>query len=183
MNIQLQNQFYIVRHGEAENNVLGIESCKMDTQKQYGLTEKGQTTVAKEAQNYTDFDLIYSSPFRRTQETAAYFAKTSGCEIILDARLIDVDLGDLDQQSYEISNATTKDKRNDYVYPNGESFTQTLDRLIDFMNEINTKHEKKKILIVSHGFPCEALLDWINGNPLKDWDKCIEKGKVFPVKR
>lgn len=181
MSINLQNQFYLVRHGKADNNKLGIESCKIDTQQKYGLTDEGKDIVSKEAQSYTDFDLIFSSPFRRTQETASYFAETSQCEIITDERLVDVDLGDLDQQSYDISNAAIKGKDNDYIYPNGESFFQTLSRLIDFLNEVNTKYEGKKILIVSHGFPCETLLDWVNGKPLRIWDKCIEKGKVFPL--
>ncbi|MDA1292220.1 MAG: histidine phosphatase family protein [bacterium] len=181
MNSKLLNDFYVVRHGKAKNNDLGIESCKMDTQSKYGLLDEGKEVVAKEAQCYSDFDIIYSSPFRRTKETAAYFADTSKCEIIADERLVGIDLGDLDQQSYEVFNAATKDKDNDYVYPNGESFSQALSRLVEFITEINAKHSDKKILIVSHGFSCEALLDWINGKPLKDWDKCIEKGKVFPL--
>jgi len=179
MSINLQNQFYLVRHGKADNNELGIESCKIDTQKKYGLTDEGKDVVAKEAQNYTDFDLIFSSPFRRTQETASYFANTSKCKIILDNRLIDVDLGELDQQSYITSNAATKDRDNDYIYPNGESFSQTLDRLVDFLNGVNSKYKDKKILIVSHGFPCQTLMDWMNENPLRDWETSIEKGKVF----
>ncbi len=181
MKTDFRNHFYVVRHGRAKNNELGIESCKMDTQEAYGLLAEGKEIVEKEAQSYKDFDLIYSSPFRRTQETAAYFARTSQCDVILDNRLVDVDLGDLDQQPYEISNATTKGKDNDYVYPNGESFSQALDRLVSFVSEVDAKYEGKKILIVSHGFPCETLLDWVNGKPLKDWDKCIEKGKVFPL--
>lgn len=181
MSIKLQNQFYVVRHGKAKNNELGIESCKMDTQKAYGLLEEGKEVVAKAAQHYKDFDVIFSSPFRRTQETASYFAETSDCEVIIDKRLVDIDLGDLDQQTYEISNAATKGKDNDYVYPNGESFSQVLDRVVDFITEVNAKHMDKKILIVTHGCPCETLLDWVHGKPQKNWDTCIEKGKVFPL--
>jgi len=183
MNIELKNSFYIVRHGKAENNEIGIESCKMENQKSYGLTLKGKEVISKESQKYTDFDLIFSSPFRRTQETASYFAKTSSCDVILDKRLVDVDLGDLDLKPYEVSRAfTNQHPDNDYVYPNGESFSDALNRLVNFMTEINAKYEGKKILIVTHGFPCESLLDWISGKPLKNWNKCIEKGKVFSLK-
>jgi len=48
----------------------------MGTQETYGLTDEGKDVVAKEAKNYKDFDLIFSSPFRRKRETAAYFANT-----------------------------------------------------------------------------------------------------------
>ena len=108
MNINLRNDFYIVRHGKAKNNMLGIESCKMETQILYGLIPEGKKAVEEEAKRYTEFDLIFSSPFRRTQETAAYFEKTSRCEIFLDNRLVDIDLGDFDQSSYEASNEHLK---------------------------------------------------------------------------
>jgi probable phosphoglycerate mutase len=180
--MKLQNSFHIVRHGKAENNELGIESCKMESQKAYGLTLEGKEIISKEAEKYTDFDIIFSSPFRRTQETASYFAKTSVCDIILDERLVDIDLGDIDLKPYEVSSAFTQQHPdNDYIYPNGESFSQALNRLINFIEEVNENNKDKKILIVSHGFSCETLLDWISGKPLKNWDKCIEKGKVFPL--
>ncbi len=183
MNITLRNDFYIVRHGKAKNNMLGIESCKMETQVQYGLIPEGKKAVEQEAKRYTDFDLIFSSPFRRTQETAAYFVKTSQCEFFLDKRLVDVDLGDFDQSTYEASNEhLKKHPETDYIFPRGESFQLVLERLKDFINEVNTKYSGKKILIVSHGFPCETLLDWVANKPLSNWDSCIEKGKVFPLK-
>ena len=101
----------------------------------------------------------------------------------LDKRLIDIDLGDFDQSTYESSNEHLKNHpETDYVFPNGESFLQVLERLKKFILEVNTKYNGKKILIVSHGFPCETLLDWVANKPLINWDSCIEKGKVFPLK-
>jgi len=183
MNINLKNDFYIIRHGKAKNNMLGIESCKMETQILYGLIPEGKKAVQEEAKRYANFDLIFSSPFRRTQETAAYFVKTSQCELFLDNRLVDIDLGDFDQSSYEASNEyLKKHPEYDYVFPNGESFLQVLERLKDFLNDVNTKYSGKKILIVSHGFSCETLLDWVANKPLSNWDSCIQKGKVFPLR-
>ncbi len=183
MSINFKNSFYIVRHGKAKNNELGIESCKLETQKEFGLTSEGKKMISEEAQRYMDFDIIFSSPFRRTQETALIFADTSNCDVILDDRLVDMDLGDLDLKSYKISSSFTKQHpSNDFIYPNGESFSQALSRLVSFMTDINSIYEKKKILIVSHGFPCETLIDWSNDIPLRNWEKCIEKGKVFPLK-
>ena len=81
-----------------------------------------------------------------------------------------------DRSSYEASNEhLKKHPENDYVFPNGESFLQVLERLIDFLKDINTRYSGKKILIVSHGFPCETLLDWVSNKPLSNWDSCIEK--------
>lgn len=183
MTITLQNTYYIVRHGKAKNNELGIESCKIETQKDFGLIPEGREKVSQEAQKYKNFDLIFSSPFRRTQETASFFAETPHCSVIVDDRLVDIDLGDLDLQAYEVSGACIKEHPSvDYVYQNGESFSHVLERLLDFLKNIDAKYQNKKILIVSHGVPCETLLDWAKGIPLRNWNgECIEKGKVFPL--
>lgn len=182
MSKHFKNRLFIVRHGKAKNNELGIESCKMETQLAFGLTEEGRDVVQKEAQNYKDFDVIYSSPFRRTQETAAIFAESSHCPVFLDDRLVDVDIGDFDLHSYESSAAYIKaHPGNDFVHPNGESYLQTFARLVECIQEIDSRYEGKKILIVSHGFPCETLLDWVNEIPLRDWETSIEKGRVFPL--
>ena len=182
MDIQFQNQFSIVRHGKAENNELQIESCKFETQKEYGLTKEGKEVVSKEVQDYNNFDFIYSSPFRRTQETASLFADTSNCEVILDDRLKEFDVGDFDLKSCDISSPFRKQHKDpDFVYPNGESLSDVLNRLIKFMKDINAKHENKKILIVSHGVPCEILIHLAKGAPIRKWEKCVAKGKVFSL--
>lgn len=182
MDIHLQNQFYVVRHGQAQSNKSHIESCKLETQHDFGLTKEGKDVVAKEAQQYKDFDIIYASPFRRTQETAALFAETSNCEVILDERLKEFDVGDLDLKSLDISRPIKKQHEDpDFVFPNGESLANVLNRTSDFIKEINAKHKNEKILIVSHGLPCEILIDWIKGKPIKKWEKCVENGEVIPL--
>ena len=60
--MQVHNQFYVVRHGRAQNNEDGVVSCKLETQARYGLTLNGREMVAAEAQHHTDFDAIYASP-------------------------------------------------------------------------------------------------------------------------
>ena len=63
----------------------------------------------------------------------AYFVKTSQCDFFLDKRLVDIDLGDFDQSTYESSNEHLKNHpETDYVFPNGESFLQV--RLSDLKN-------------------------------------------------
>ena len=182
MNIRLQNQFYVVRHGRAENNDLSIVSCKLETQKSYGLSQNGRDIVSEEAEKYKDFDIIYASPFRRTKETALLFATTSNCSTIEDERLKEFDTGDLDMEPSEtFSSAMNKHKEIDYVFENGESLLNVSERLIDFVTDINSKQQNKKILIVTHGVPAEILVDLFHDIPLRNWGKCIDKGKVFPL--
>lgn len=182
MNIQIQNQFYVIRHGKADNNEAGIVSCKLKTQNQYGLIPDGHEVVSREAELHTSFDVIYSSPFRRTEETALCFAKTSNCEVILDERLREFDVGDLDlKPSEQFSIAMKEHTECHYQFPNGESLSDVLDRLIDFVTEINSQNIHKKVLLVTHGVPAEILVDWWSDIPLRKWEECIEKGKVFPL--
>jgi len=179
MNIDLQNQFYVVRHGRAENNDLKIVSCKMETQKPYGLTQEGKGVVSEEAKNYK-FDIIYTSPFTRTTETASIFAEEASCNVIPDERLAEFDTGDLDMEpSEKFSAAMDEHRETDYVFSGGESLLNVSERLIDFVTEINSKQRDKKILIVTHGVPAEILVDLFNDTPVRKWNKCIDKGKVF----
>lgn len=178
---KLQNKFYVVRHGRAQNNELRIVSCKMETQAKFGLSQN-RKDILKEAQSYRDFDIIYTSPFRRTAETAALFAETSNCTVMSDARLREFDTGNLDLGPSEKFDSMMQEHTDpNYVYENGESLSGALERLTDFIDEINSNHINKKILIVTHGVPAEILLDWANSIPLKKWEKCIEKGKVFSL--
>ena len=52
----IQNHFYIVRHGESENNLLGIDSSRLENKDQYGLSENGRKETEVEAKKYIDFD-------------------------------------------------------------------------------------------------------------------------------
>ncbi|MFH1426058.1 MAG: histidine phosphatase family protein [Candidatus Kerfeldbacteria bacterium] len=184
MDINVRNQFFVVRHGRAENNDLDIVSCKYETQEPYGLSKKGKDEILKEAEEYKDFDVIYTSPYRRAKETASLFANTSHCEIVEDERLEEFDTGILDMKPSEaFSEAMKNHSEVDYVFENGESFFNVSERLIDFITEINTKQQDKKILIVTHGVPAEILVDLFKDVPIKKWDKCIVKGQVFPLKK
>jgi broad specificity phosphatase PhoE len=94
------NKYFIVRHGESENNILEIDCSKLENKDKFGLTEKGKKEAESEAQKYRNLDLIITSPFRRTKEAAMIFAKTSQCEVIEDELLSEVDFGDFELCKY-----------------------------------------------------------------------------------
>jgi transketolase len=179
-NKKLKNKISIVRHGKAKHNELNILSSGFELQKNHGLLEESKPLLAKEAEKYKDFDLIISSPFRRTLETAEFFAKTSNCEITTDERLVEIDNGDLDgKDSSEFAKLKTTVATK--PMPNGESYADVLERVLEFIYEIDEKYENKKILIVSHGVPTETATDFFAGKPLQVPKKCIQKGKVFSL--
>ena len=179
---KFKNQFFIVRHGEAQNNVDKVKSCKIDTQKLHGLTDLGQKQVQDEAEKYCDFDVIFSSPARRTMETAEIFCKTSGLHVIDDSRLQEFDVGDFDGKSvsdYKLFFKIHSDPN--YEFENGESLQAVLDRMQNFILDIDKKYNNKKILIVTHGSPLEVLLDWSQNKKLRKRDECLPNAKVYKL--
>lgn len=180
--VKFKNQFFIVRHGEAQNNVDKVKSCKIDTQKLHGLTELGKKQVEDESEKYCDFDVIFSSPARRTMETAEIFCKTSGLHVIDDSRLQEFDVGDFDGKAvsdYKLFLNSHNDPN--FKFENGESLQAVLDRMTNFISEIDKQYKNKKILIVTHGSPLELLIDWSQNKKLTKRDECLPNAKVYKL--
>ena len=157
----LQNKFFIVRHGESENNLLEIDSSKLENKGQFGLSEKGREETKIEAKKFKDFDLIISSPFRRTKETAMFFAQTSQCDVIENELLREVCVGDFELCKYEKSDAFFDRHGDESIpYPNGESLSDAKNRAIDFLEQANRTYKDKKILVVTHGWIVFYLMEY-----------------------
>lgn len=163
--MELKNQIYLVRHGESRNNILGIESCKIETQKQYGLTDLGRAQIASNAGKYS-FDYIYTSPFRRTKESAAIFAKRSGIEFFENELLKEFDLGVYDGKPYTLAEIYIQHEVNnikEVPVQNGESWDQMYDRCYRFLQLLEATYTGKTILVVTHGSPVEAFIQMAKG--------------------
>ena len=158
----LKNQIFVVRHGQSENNVLGIESGNIDTQGIHGLTDLGRKQAKISAQQHDNFDLIFTSPFRRAIETAEFFRQSSGLEqVTTDVRIQEFNIGTFDLKPYEESEIFIHDNNTCKLTTpigGGESFEAMASRVRDFLQDLNVKFQNKKILLVSHGSPIEALI-------------------------
>lgn len=152
------NKFLVVRHGEADSNVLGVLSSNPKTE--HHLTEKGREQAGKAAKNLkkTKIDVIYCSPFFRTKETAEIIAENIGYpkeKIIFDSRLHEVSVGVLDGKSdadYQAFFGSREEKF--WKKPEGgETHIDVKNRMTGFLYEINAKNVGKNILIVSHNTP------------------------------
>jgi broad specificity phosphatase PhoE len=64
------NKYFVMRHGEAESNELHILSTTLSNS--HHLTEKGKMHVVESAKilQNENIDVIITSPFLRTKETA-----------------------------------------------------------------------------------------------------------------
>ena len=154
------NKLYLVRHGEAENNVKRIILSHPEANKN-PLTERGQNQIEELAGYLEDkkIDVIFSSPIQRTMETAEIISKKTGAKIVVDARLTEVESGKLEGVDWDsfiklypqALNPSRTDK-------NGmEGLEDIRDRVVSFIDELNERYKGKNIIIVSHGNPLRVI--------------------------
>jgi isoleucyl-tRNA synthetase len=153
-----KNKYFVVRHGEAESNVLDILSSNPKTVNH--LTKNGQkdaATVAKSLKN-EKIDIIYSSPFMRTKETAEIIAENIGYskdKIVYDNRLHEVSVGVLDGKPDAEYQAffESREAKFSKTPKGGENYTMVKNRMTEFLYDRDAENEGKNILIISHNTP------------------------------
>ena len=127
------NTYFVMRHGEALDNAKNIEDLYGDPQNH--LTDKGKEGVVRSAANLKNehVDIIITSPFIRTHETALLVQKELGLSddtVVVDERL---------------------HERNE------QSFVEVCRRVGEFLFEIESRKQNKRSLIVGHGSPLWVL--------------------------
>ena len=159
-----KNEFYILRHGHSQKNgrpgFPATISSRLETDK-YHLTEDGKKQiekVAKQIKKIGKFDAVIASPFLRTKETAQIVADELGLKVHLENEIREFDHGSACEGNTEHTclvshaNQTWETKS-----PDGESWADLRKRMSLFLRDLDSKHEGKKILIVSHGDPIFLL--------------------------
>jgi len=163
-----RNKYVVIRHGQAENNILGILSSTADAP--HHLTEKGKAQVADAATELmgTEFDLVFISPFVRTKETADILQEKLGFS--KDKMHIDVrirELGTINGDGNLVSDFVKGFKGHDRFTQapegGGETFVDIKKRMGDFLYDIEGKYEGKTILIVTHETPAFLLFTAAKG--------------------
>lgn len=148
------NKYFVIRHGEAENNTLEILNSSNNTI--YHLTEKGKDQVKNSAKELKDikFDYVFSSPIQRAVETANILKNEIGLSFdpIIDERIREIGSGDFEgkpvKEYYEVLPPEIEQFSKNYF--NNESNNDVKRRVGSFLYELESKYENKNILIVSH---------------------------------
>ncbi len=164
-----KNNYYILRHGYTTRDEKGkmIISTDINLDK-YHLTDQGIKQAEKNAEkikNNYKIDIIYSSPFIRTMETAETVAKHLHLNVNKDDRISEIGHGGCDGKPHtdcdaEGSRISVDTKPHEF----GESWNEVRIRMMNFMQEMELKYSGKNILIVSHGDPLWILGCIANGN-------------------
>lgn len=143
-------KFIFLRHGEGDHNVQEIYSGNVNNE--HHLTEKGKAQVEEAAKNVPEFDVLYASPFYRTQETAKILKEKTGFkkEIITEQRVREPHFGDLEGRHLVTSAERIKDQT-------AEPIESIKLRLREFFDEASQTHRGETIAVVSHGAPIRAI--------------------------
>ena len=153
------NTYFVIRHGESENNVLKIADDGRGTP--YHLTEKGRAQVFSAAAELkaTGIDLIFSSPITRTKETAEIIAKELGCKVVEEPRLREYEFGVYDGKPLAEYDAAFPDTEELFVHATerGEAENDVRKRVGELLYELERTHTNKNILLVTHGDPAWML--------------------------
>ena len=184
------NTYMLMRHGQSisnEKNTINTIPNTDDDQ----LTKKGRQEVVSVAKTENIADIIVSSEFRRSKETAKILAEVWGIpenEIIVDSRLNEFSVINGTITNWTDYWQTFPDVERRYNQEmSSENYSDARKRMINVLEDLEKNYSGKKILIVSHQLPIKLLLagdEALNLNEeLKNFQSVedIENAKIIPL--
>ena len=160
MTRQSSNRYFLMRHGEAENNVKRVVSANNAP---HHLTALGKEQIWRAADKLLSekIDMIIASPIIRARETAGLMMgvlKLDSGSVKFDERLREFDAGEFDGRSEdEIKTYFSKHDIFTEGVPGGENFIKTKRRLGEVLQDLEKTYQGKNILIITHKI-CAWLL-------------------------
>lgn len=174
------NTYFVMRHGEAENNVK--KTVSSDPLAPYGLTDRGRLQVEAHIPGLKKSGVtrIVASPFRRTMETARIIGDALGCAIEEDSRLGEFDFGAFNGKSYDSFFSFEAEHMQKYSDPiqGGESYLDAKRRFGFVLYDFEQKFRNETILIVSHGIAAEVLEAVVRGSDAEESKHIIDTSDV-----
>ncbi len=144
------------------------------------LTEKGRENARALGKRLGDinFSAIYSSPSRRTLETANIIRNNNNPPIILEEKLKEIHMGDWEGENHQFLNEKYPeayksfwDTPHLYELESGENFTDVYNRAAESVNRITTENNTGRVLIVTHSVIIKCLFAYFKKRPLERlWD-------------
>lgn len=148
--------FYLLRHAkyQSRKETNYIENSKLP------LSSEGtrELFLLKSFFQKNKIDALFSSPFERARETAAFISQWTGILVLFDERLREQQVT-RDSRDHNIVRALKKrtQEEHNFIPEGGESFVETAARFISFLEDI-TQKSYKAACIVSHREVMQATL-------------------------
>jgi probable phosphoglycerate mutase len=162
----------LVRHGETDWNKLGRFQGQEDTPlNPRGQAQARETAIAAVGWRPT---ALYSSPLRRTMETAQAVSRLVGLPVAPQEGLKELHLGQLEgvtgqemRQGWPQVYQAWRDDPAAVVMPGGESLVQLQDRAWQVVSRLEQAHGEEEVLVlVSHNFALRTIVAKVLGMPL-----------------
>ena len=131
--------------------------------------------------------LLYSSPLQRCTLLAKHIQNNFAiANVTLDNRLMEMNFGDWELKNWDsISPEVFTPWMTDFVnvaVPNGESFLDLHNRVVDFMTNALDATTKKPVIIVAHGGIIRSFLCAVSNLPLQDaFQNKVDFGSVICI--
>lgn len=155
------NNYFGLRHGQAEHNQQNIVSGRKENPHHLTTEGKQEITEAVKILATKKIDLIVSSPYVRTKETAEIVAAGVGLaadQIIYEDDLREIETG-LDGRPVSEYHALFKNTLDKFTQTpkGGENLNQLKKRMTKVIDDLEVKYQGKNILIISHEYPLWML--------------------------
>lgn len=174
--------FFLIRHGEAESNVRRILDS-FPGNPTFGLTEIGrrQVSLSATAVAAEGVDVIFSSPMRRTRETAEIISEAcGGLSIRFDERLRESDNGMWNGRSideFRERHPVLESYSDGYADDGTEGYRAMRERMVGSVRDMLREFAGFRIAIVSHGDPLEQLHGALFGETV---DRSASRDSWYP---
>lgn len=161
----------LIRHGENDYVKKGRLAGRLPG---VHLNEKGRQQAQTLAGwlSQAPIKVVYSSPMERAQETAAPLAAALGQEIVTRPGLIEVDIGEWQDQKVKGLSRLKLWRRVQaapslFRFPGGETFAEAQFRIVKELHDLCAMHDAKDLFAcVSHADPIKLAASYFIGQPL-----------------
>jgi len=164
----------LIRHGETAHNRDQVTLGRADVP----LNERGLAQAEAVAASFRRPPAaIYASPLQRAFATAMAIGAATGVEVIAEAALIEMDVGEMEhltgrqlRESYpDFLRAWLTGGAADARMPGGETLREVQERAWDAIERIGAAHPQGEVVAVSHNFVILTLVCRALGLPLADF--------------
>ena len=170
------NTYLVMRHGESEYNTKHL--LNSDPAMHNPLTDEGVVQIQSAVRNLRDIDIIIASPIQRTKESALIAAQALGLEVEFDDRLLELHMGELEGKTVADKGAAYGSLHEKFTVEKlgVETLNHLRARVGAFITDLETNHQGKRILIVTHGDTAWMLEAVTKGATT---DEAIELGNSY----
>lgn len=125
-------------------------------------------------------DVVFCSDLQRSYQTAEIAFLNKQISIIKDPRLRECDYGIYTRHSVgEVD--PLKIQYIDQPFPEGESIGETIDRIKEFLNNLLTMYDEKRVMIVGHQVTYYGLEHWLKGVALEQVVSSTESMQQYQI--